>query len=125
MSKQPPHPLDIIIGHQLRLRRKMMGMSQADIAKHCGITFQQIQKYENGVNSLSARRLYELSQLLQVSPLYFYEPYQVGESPPLTDMLTAQTIHLVQDFTIISSEKIRHSIAAFVRAVAKENKHGL
>ena len=64
MEKSNAHSLDIVIGHQLRLRRKMMGMSQADIAKRCGITFQQIQKYENGKNSVSAHRLYELSQLL-------------------------------------------------------------
>ena len=125
MNTKQPHPLDIVIGQQLRLRRKMMGMSQADIAKRCGITFQQIQKYENGANSLSARRLYELSHLLQVSPLYFYSPYQQGECLPLADALTSQTIHLVQDFTAITSERVRHSIAAFVRSVAKEDKHGL
>jgi transcriptional regulator with XRE-family HTH domain len=124
MQTPSPHPLDIIIGHQLRLRRKMMGMSQVDIAKRCGITFQQIQKYENGKNSISARRLYELSQLLQVSPLYFYPPLQKGEMP-LADVLTAQTIHLVKDYSAIQSAKVRDSIAAFVRQLAKEACRGL
>lgn len=125
MEKSNAHSLDIVIGHQLRLRRKMMGMSQADIAKRCGITFQQIQKYENGKNSVSAHRLYELSQLLQVSPLYFYEPYQEGEFPSLADVMSTQAIHLVQDYTSIPSAKVRHSIAAFVREVAKEARRGI
>lgn len=125
MKKSNAHSLDIMIGHQLRLRRKMMGMSQADIAKRCGITFQQIQKYENGMNSLSARRLHELSQLLQVSPLYFYEPCQGKEYLPLADVLSTQAIHLVQDYTSIPSAKVRHSIAAFVREIAKEARRGI
>ena len=67
MEQKPTHPLDMIIGSQLRLRRKMMGLSQSALAKHMGITFQQVQKYECGSNSMSARRLFEVAQLLQVS----------------------------------------------------------
>jgi len=124
MISKPPHSLDIMIGQQLRLRRKMMGMSQAEVAKRCGITFQQIQKYENGASSLSARRLYELSQVLKVSPLYFYAPLQ-EETLPAVDALTTQAIHLVQDYSSIPSAKVRNGIAAFVREVAKESGRGI
>ena len=61
MKKEKPHPLDITIGSHLLLRRKMMGMSQDVLAKRVGITFQQIQKYERGVNSINARRLFEFA----------------------------------------------------------------
>lgn len=123
MEQKHPHPLDIIIGHQLRLRRKMMGLSQAGLAKQVGLTFQQIQKYERGTNSVSARRLFEFAQVLGVSPMYFYEA--CGDSAQvMPDALTAQAIHLVQDYTAIPSLKVRNSIAAFVREVAREHRHG-
>ena len=120
-----PHHLDLHIGQRLRLHRKMMGMSQADLARRVGITFQQIQKYENGKNSISARRLYEFALLLRVSPMYFYEAY--GDAAPhiTPDALSAKAIHLVQDYTSITSAKVRHSIAAFVREVAKGQRNGL
>ena len=124
MEQKPPHSLDIIIGSQLRLRRKMMGMSQVLLAQRVGITFQQIQKYELGKNSISARRLFELAQLLGVSPMYFYDA--CGDSAQaMPDVLTTQAIHLVQDYTSIPSLKVRNSIAAFVREVAKERRDGV
>lgn len=124
MQSKALHPLDTAIGNQLRLRRKMMGLSQSALAKRMGITFQQVQKYERGTNSMSARRLFEVAQILQVSPMYFYALHD-GDAYPPVDMLSTQAIHLVQDFTTITSDKVRHSIAAFVRAIAKEARHGL
>lgn len=124
MKEKKLHPLDITIGSHLRLRRKMMGMSQDALAKRVGITFQQIQKYEGGTNSVSARRLFEFAQVLEVSPLYFYALPEPHEYQPTVDRLTTQAIHLVQDFTSIGSSKIRNSIAAFVREIAKGGQHG-
>ncbi|MDX2073793.1 MAG: helix-turn-helix transcriptional regulator [Alphaproteobacteria bacterium] len=125
MEKKKPYPLDVTIGSHLRLRRKMMGMSQDLLAKRMGITFQQIQKYERGTNSVSARRLFELAQVLEVSPLYFYALPESDDYQPTVDRLTTQAIHLVQDFTLISSPEVRNSIAAFVREIAKGGQHGV
>lgn len=123
MENKTLHPLDIHIGHQLRLRRKMMGLSQSALAKRMGITFQQVQKYERGSNSMSARRLFEVAQLLQISPMYFYS---CGDDTyPPADTLSTQAIHLVQDYVSIPSGKVRNSIAAFVREVAKGTRDGL
>ena len=123
MQPPSPHPLDLIIGHQLRLQRKMMGLSKVGLAKQVGLTFQQIQKYELGKNSISARRLFEFAQVLGVSPMYFYNA--CGDSVQvMPDMLTTQAIHLVQDYTAIPSLTIRNSIAAFVREVARKHRHG-
>lgn len=119
MEDKKPHPLDIAIGSRLRLRRKMMGMSQDALARRLGITFQQIQKYERGANSVSARRLLEFAQVLEVSPLYFYALSEPDECQPEANRLTTQAIHLVQDFTSIGSVKVRSSIATFVREIAK------
>lgn len=124
MEQKPTHPLDMIIGSQLRLRRKMMGLSQSALSKRMGITFQQVQKYERGSNSMSARRLFEVAQILQVSPMYFYAPCQGDVHPPV-DVLSTQAIHLVQDYTAIPSLKVRNSIAAFVREIAKDQRYGV
>lgn len=123
MEQKPAHPLDVIIGSQLRLRRKMMGLSQSALAKRMGVTFQQVQKYERGSNSMNARRLFEVAQLLQVSPMYFYS--RGDDTYPPVDTLSTQAIHLVQDYASIKSGKVRHSIAAFVREVAKGQHYGL
>lgn len=124
MENKTPNHLDIHIGYQLRLRRKLMGLSQADLGKLVGLTFQQIQKYENGKNSISARRLYDFAGVLGVSPMYFYDAF--GEvTTTVMDTLSTQAIHLVQDYSQIPSAKIRNSVAALVRAVAKEQSDGL
>lgn len=124
MHPEAPHSIDTIIGSQLRVRRKMMGLSQSALAKSMGITFQQVQKYECGRNSISARRLFEVAQLLQVSPMYFYASCESSDYPP-SELINTQTIHLVQDFTSIPSLKIRNTIAAFVRELAKEQRNGI
>lgn len=124
MHSEASHSIDTIIGSQLRLRRKMMGLSQSALAKSMGITFQQVQKYECGRNSISARRLFEVAQLLQVSPMYFYGSCGSNDYPS-EDVFSTQTIHLVQDYTSIASVKLRNSLAALVREVAKEQRNGL
>jgi transcriptional regulator with XRE-family HTH domain len=72
-SKNPPHPVDKHVGGRLRLRRKLQGMSQADLAKGLKLTFQQVQKYERGANRISASTLYELAGLLRTQPAWFFE----------------------------------------------------
>lgn len=68
-----PHPVDIYVGKRLRSRRTMLGKSQEEIGDAVGITFQQVQKYEKGLNRIGSSRLYELSTLLKVNPSYFFE----------------------------------------------------
>lgn len=74
MSSKPftPSAIDAHIGRRMQLRRAMMGMSQKDLAKLCGVTFQQIQKYECAGNRISASRLFELSVALQTPISFFF-----------------------------------------------------
>ena len=65
-------PVDQHIGQRMQLRRTMMGLSQKDLAKICGVTFQQIQKYESAGNRISASRLFELSAALQTPVSFFF-----------------------------------------------------
>lgn len=74
MSKKSfmPTAIDEHIGQRMQLRRVMMGMSQKDLAKICGVTFQQIQKYESAGNRISASRLFELSAALETPVSFFF-----------------------------------------------------
>ncbi len=67
------HPVDIHVGKRIRHRRWMVGMTQQQLAEHVGIKFQQIQKYETGMNRVSASRLWDISEALEVPVSFFFE----------------------------------------------------
>ena len=71
--------IDIHLGRRLRRRRRLLGMTQQQLAGACGVRFQQIQKYECGANRISAARLWQLSEALEVPVGYFYDGLPVSE----------------------------------------------
>ena len=68
-----PNPIDVHVGKRLRLRRTLLGMSQERLGEMLSLTFQQIQKYERGVNRIGSSRLYELGQILDVPVSFFFD----------------------------------------------------
>ena len=68
-----PNPVDVHIGSRIRLRRKLIDMTQQELADKLGITFQQIQKYEKGNNRVGASRLYDMASVLDVPINFFYD----------------------------------------------------
>ena len=72
-----PNPIDVHVGSRVRFRRMLLGMSQEKLGEKLGLTFQQVQKYEKGINRIGASRLFDLSQVLGVPVQFFYE-----ELPP-------------------------------------------
>jgi transcriptional regulator with XRE-family HTH domain len=68
-----PSPIDIHVGSRIRLRRTLMGMSQERLGEALGLTFQQVQKYERGVNRVGASRLFDLSRVLDVPISFFFD----------------------------------------------------
>jgi transcriptional regulator with XRE-family HTH domain len=73
-----PHPIDVYVGGRMRLRRIQLGLSQGALASKIGVSFQAVQKYESGDIRISASRLYDVSQVLDVSPAFFFEGYPDG-----------------------------------------------
>ncbi len=67
------HPVDVHVGKRIRHRRWMIGMTQQQLAEQVGIKFQQIQKYETGMNRVSASRLWDIGETLSVPVGYFFE----------------------------------------------------
>ena len=73
MTRTAINPIDKHVGNRLRMRRRMLDKSQTDLANALGLTFQQVQKYEKGRNRISASRLQQISQILQVPVPFFFE----------------------------------------------------
>jgi transcriptional regulator with XRE-family HTH domain len=126
------HPTDKHVGARLRMRRLMLNKSQETIAGALGLTFQQLQKYEKGVNRVSASRLQCLSQILSVPVSFFFEgapgangvpdPAEMdGEAAALNDVLaTTDGLALVTAYTRIRHQKVRRAIVALVEQITAE-----
>lgn len=67
------HPVDVHVGKRIRHRRWLVGMTQQQLAEQVGIKFQQIQKYETGANRVSASRLWDIAEALDVPVSFFFE----------------------------------------------------
>src|SRR5207302_4903272 len=91
VPKKQTNPIDIQVGNRVRIRRMLIGMSQERLGDLLGLTFQQVQKYEKGVNRIGAGRLFEVARILNVPVDFFYEgvadaPGQGGaEAPPVME----------------------------------------
>ena len=83
--------IDQHIAQRLQLRRVMLGMTQSDLAKKCGVSFQQIQKYETAGNRIPAARLFDLSQALETSVAFFFSGLP-GNFPPETKAIRSMRV---------------------------------
>ena len=87
-----PNPVDVHVGRRVRLRRTLLGMSQEMLGNALRLTFQQVQKYERGVNRIGSSRLYHLSQILDVPVSYFFDEMPdlgKGAAPGLSEAPSA------------------------------------
>ena len=126
-----PNSIDALVGDRVRVRRLVLGMSQERLAEELDLTFQQIQKYEKGINRICASRLFDLSKALGVPVQYFFE--EVAHHPPgnndLGDTATEAQIFLYlrspeglalnRAFLRVSNAKRRGAIIALVRSLAE------
>lgn len=127
-AAEQAHPVDLYVGARLRIRRKMMGLSQTQVADALGITFQQIQKYERGANRVSASKLYEIAKSLQAPVAYFFEGLEAtadgvseGGEPFVHDFLmTSEGLELATQFPRITRSRVRRRILELVRSMAEE-----
>ena len=132
MPRGALNPIDKHVGSRVRMRRRMLDMSQTDLANALGLTFQQVQKYEKGSNRIGAARLQHLSQILQVPVPFFFEgaPASIGWSAAeesadapspsfVSDFLaTSEGLDLVRAFTCIENAKLRRAIVRLVEEIA-------
>ncbi len=84
------HSVDVHVGARVRARRKALKVSQITLAMKLGLTFQQVQKYERGSNRISASKLFEIGEALQVPISYFFEGYEIATAAPRHTSLEGQ-----------------------------------
>jgi transcriptional regulator with XRE-family HTH domain len=111
--------IDIDVGARIMLRRRVLGISQVELAKQVGVTFQQIQKYEKGMNRISSSRMQMIAAALQISPSSFFQEDGVQESggTPLAGM-SKDTVELARAFGKIENPKTRKTIIALVEGLS-------
>lgn len=95
-----PNPIDVHVGNRIRLRRTLLGLSQEKLASLLGLTFQQVQKYERGMNRVGASRLWDIGKVLEVPIGFFYEDMDesvASQSPRMFSIPDAEPLHLAED----------------------------
>jgi transcriptional regulator with XRE-family HTH domain len=96
-AKKAPNPIDEHVGRRVRMRRRMLAMSQGKLGDALGLTFQQVQKYEKGTNRIGASRLQQISHILQVPVAFFFENAP-NTSAPRGSHGSALSIAQIDDF---------------------------
>ncbi|MDB5733966.1 MAG: transcriptional regulator [Alphaproteobacteria bacterium] len=134
MAKKQANPIDIQVGNRVRIRRMLIGMSQERLGDLLGLTFQQVQKYEKGVNRIGAGRLFEVSRILNVPVDFFYEGVAaqlaaqagMGEpesAPPVMEFVSSgEGLQLSLAFMKIKDAKVRKRVLDLVKSLAEEEE---
>ncbi len=137
-KKGRANSVDENVGSKLRQRRSLLGLSQERLAEQLGITFQQIQKYENGANRISASRLYELSRVLDIPVSFFFENSVANEARQATGFAESEqegfegpedvlqrkeTLELIRVYYSIENPKLRKDLFKLVRSMAENLKN--
>lgn len=137
-----PNPIDVHVGNRIRLRRTLLGLSQEKMASLLGLTFQQVQKYERGMNRVGASRLWDIGKVLEVPIGFFYEDmdqsvasqsprmFSLPDSTPLSfaedqetfdidPMNRKETIELVRAYYKIPNRKAAKHLYDLIIAMSK------
>lgn len=126
-----PSGIDRIVGQRLRWRRRELKLTQEQLGEKLGLTFQQVQKYEKGVNRISAGRLFEIASTLTVPITYFYEgvddlletvpammTVHETDAPPSLPVINGEAMELVTAFQKIEDPSVRGSLLDMIKAAA-------
>ncbi len=135
MVEKHPNPVDVHVGSRVRLRRVLLGMSQEKLGEQLGLTFQQVQKYEKGSNRISASRLFQIGQILDVPVQFFFEDMPADDTahagdggtngydqPGVIDFLNStEGLQLNKAFAEIRDPTVRRKIVELLKILAEQN----
>ena len=127
--------VDAHVGERVRMRRKLLGVSQDQLADSLGLTFQQVQKYERGANRISASKLFRIAEILSIDVAYFFDglPDPIEGAGPdgavahvhevmQAFLQTSEGVELAEIFPRVASGRVRRQILDLVRTMASEQK---
>ncbi len=119
---QRANAADRHVGARIRERRVMMGLSQQQLAKMIGVTYQQAHKYERGLNRISAGRLFEIGQVLGVPVSWFFEGLTADADGHETSPRQRMCLELARNFALIDNEKHQEALSQMARALAAQSQ---
>src|SRR5215212_11126175 len=131
MSVKRPDPVDIEVGHRIRIERLARGLSQTALANELGVTFQQVQKYEKGVNRVGAGRLTKIAEVLGIEVGTFFSGKEMleeersknaGEASPLKLLTVSGAFRLLRAYGDIDDSNLRRSIVDLVEQICSQRK---
>lgn len=121
-------PVDIYVGGRIRLRRTMLSFSQEKLADQLGVTFQQVQKYENGSNRVGASRLFAIARALGVAVSFFYDGYQGAEGSPFSvaedavnmdkHLSSRETVELIRAYYAVEDKEVRKKVLEMIKSLS-------
>ncbi len=121
VGESGPRPVDVHVGGRVRARRTLIGMSQEELGKHVGVTLQQIQKNEKGMNRMAASRLWVISLVLGRPISWFFEGIGKQKRKGDDHLAKRETLQLVRYFSACDPDVQKH-LAAMINAVAGKAK---
>jgi transcriptional regulator with XRE-family HTH domain len=123
--------IDGQVGNRVRIRRMLIGMSQEKLGDLLGLTFQQVQKYEKGINRIGAGRLFEIARILDVPIDFFYDGVSAssdghGETsaPVMEFVSSSEGLQLSLAFMKIKDPKVRKRMLDLMKSLAEEGEAG-
>jgi transcriptional regulator with XRE-family HTH domain len=131
MSVKRPDPVDVEVGHRIRIERLARGLSQTALANQLGVTFQQVQKYEKGVNRVGAGRLTKIAEVLGVQVGTFFTGKEIldteqgrvaGEASPLKLLTVSGAFRLLRAYADIEDGTLRRSIVDLVEQISSPRR---
>ena len=123
-----PHPVDIHVGRRMRQQRELRGLTQVELARQLGLSFQQVQKYESGANRISASKMWQLCQVLDVAPGYFFEGLESKKRGKGSDASLGmrqdgrsarQVLDLNRAFKQIDDTRVRRQVVQLVKSLPR------
>jgi transcriptional regulator with XRE-family HTH domain len=111
---------DLELGKRVRLRRVELGISQSDLADRLGVSFQQVQKYEKGVNRVGAARLQQIATALDVPVTFFYES-QTREAKEVDSLLfidSSFSLRLLRAYASVKSQAVQRQFVSLIESIA-------
>jgi transcriptional regulator with XRE-family HTH domain len=124
-----PNPVDVYVGNRIRLGRKILSVTQEKLAENLGVTFQQVQKYERGLNRISASRLHQTAQILDVPVTFFFPEVEAADPATRADagedgsevmsfLSSPEGLELNRAFSQIKDTGIRRRVLDLIRSMA-------
>jgi transcriptional regulator with XRE-family HTH domain len=121
-SRRSPDPVDVLVGHNIRIHRIDQGLTQTDLGNRIGVTFQQVQKYEQGVNRVGGGRLFKIAEVLGVPISTFFEgatsSRHKAQESPLTLLAEPHALNMLKAFCQVDDMEARRLLVEVAERLA-------